>query len=74
MLLDRANLGDADAEDISGPLSATLEVQVWPKPVFRMPRSAFADLTGLPARSCACDAGDESEGEVSRAGFQLAND
>ena len=73
-LLDGANLDDANNEDTSGPLSATLELQVWPKPVFRMPRSAFADLIGLPARSRACDAGDDSEGEVSMAGPRLAHD
>ena len=74
MLLEGADLDGAETEDTSGPLSATLAVQVWPKPVFRMPRSAFADLTGLPGRSCACDAGDESEDEVSMAGPQLAHD
>ena len=70
--LDGADLDGADAEDTSGPLSATLAVQVWPKPVFRMPRSAFADLTGLPGRSRACNASDESEDEVSMAGPHLA--
>ena len=74
MLLEGADLDGAEAEDTSGPLSATLAVQVWPKPVFRMPRSAFADLTGLPGRSRACDAGNESEDEVSMAGPQLAHD
>ena len=73
MLLKGAYPDGPDAEDTSGPLSATLAVQVWPEPVFRMPRSAFADLTGLPARSRACDAGDKSEDEVSMAGPQLAH-
>ena len=73
MLVDGAYLDGADAEDTSGPLSATLAVQVWPTPVFRMPRSAFADLTGLPGRSRARGAGDESEDEVSMAGPHLAH-
>lgn len=70
IFLDRSVL--CGAEDTSPPPpSATLELQVWPQPVFRMQRNAFDAGPAPELDPCANDNDSASEGAASTAGMAL---
>ena len=63
------------AEDTSAPAaSISLQVQVWPQPVFRMHHGACEEGAPIASGDCGYESDASSEGAASTAGMALSPD
>ena len=63
------------AEDTSAPAASTsLQVQIWPQPIFRMHHGARSEGAPIASGDCVYESDASSEGAASTAGIAFSPD